>query len=387
MVSIHCFNMSFFALIYYILISTSIITNTNGDTISTNADHQYENETIYCTPNEPCNILCRHDNGCKSTEIYCPRDNSCDITCDANTACANTIIHAQYSSSFKLIDCATGSFTCKGITIYFPPNNKGIPRAKIIGPDRGLSAGEELSNPLQFYAINGWNDINITTGNEFSFQYHSGVMYCTSNLQTSCDFDTNAWKCANTNDICNNPPTISPTTSPTYTPIKQMSTTETESEKQNDEIDNNNDDEYIPTTQSEAIITTTTLYIIIAFLLIFLCCFGSILLYYIYYSQAYAQRLAHKSMTRISNKNNIPSLSMKSNAISHSPINTTSPISKYSNSTMPNISSAPSMSSKSKNKQNNNINNINNNELIPIKNKQDHNLSSSDTESDNKQLQ
>eukprot|EP01084_Bolivina_argentea_P149573 261276_1 len=183
-------------------------------TIRTTTNQQYQNQTLYCPDNEPCNILCQHESSCHQTHLYCAADNPCTILCQQDTSCANAIIHAEHASSFQLLDCATGSFTCRGITIYFPPNDNGIPRASIIGADTGLSAGSTLEDPLQFYAIHGWKDINMNTTSTFTYQHHAGTMHCTSNLHITCDFDADAWQCAGEDDICNDPPIV-PTISPT----------------------------------------------------------------------------------------------------------------------------------------------------------------------------
>ena len=192
----------------------------HSDTIATTTQQEFENKTIVCTSTKPCDISCQHKNGCYSTTIHCPINHPCNIRCSHDSACANAIIYAHHSSTFELSDCATGDWTCTGLTIYFPPNHNGQPRAKIHGSLTGLSAGLNLATPLQFYATNGWKDVNITTTTSsasasHSYEYHFGTMHCTNTFSTCCPFKSDGWECANTNDICNNPPTMLP--SGTYT--------------------------------------------------------------------------------------------------------------------------------------------------------------------------
>ena len=199
---------------YNLIILLSFVSIISAGTITVTTSQQYS--TINCTANEPCNILCSVGSACQGTTIYCAADQTCDITCSGQDACEDAIIYAQHSSFFRLLDCATGSWTCIGITIYFPPNDYGTPRAKLIGADRGLSAGFNKNSPLQFYAIYGWNDLNVTTDEDsFSFANHAGTMYCTPGYTSSCSFSPSAWSCNNSDDVCNNPPTPAPSINPT----------------------------------------------------------------------------------------------------------------------------------------------------------------------------
>ena len=177
----------------------------------------YENGAITCNGVEDCEIICDGTEDCRNTFIQCPTDYSCDITCSATKSCALATINATYSSSLAINNCADGSYTCKGITVYAPPNVGGQKRFTLEG-DNGLGSGGpnefldgEAAAPLQFYAIYGWDDIDLT-GYSGSFQYgFAGTMYCTVGYQSSCSFASAAWTCANTGDLCNDPPTPSPT--------------------------------------------------------------------------------------------------------------------------------------------------------------------------------
>eukprot|EP01083_Nonionella_stella_P314102 1130328_1 len=191
-------------------------------TITTSVDEQYRKRTIHCPTDQPCHVMCQTVDGCRDTTIHCASGQTCDVTCKGDRSCYEAIIHAEYSSLFRLFDCATGSWACIGITLYVPPNNQGIPRTQLIGADIGLSAGSGMAYPLQFYAIYSWLDLNITTAPTFTFAAHKGTMHCGTGYTSTCDFASNAWQCANTDDSCyvisTAPPTVYPTALPTKTP-------------------------------------------------------------------------------------------------------------------------------------------------------------------------
>eukprot|EP01084_Bolivina_argentea_P063936 116643_1 len=186
-----------------------------------------EGATFYCPTNKQCNIICDGTYACQNAIFQCPKqtkNGSCDITCDQNNACEASIMNATYSSSFNLRECRQGTNVCVGITIYFPPydTNSGKPKANITG-DNSLSAGDP-TKPLQFYAINGWKDINVIDyiGN---YDYQQGIMHCGSHYSDQCQFANDSFECANPTDTCSNiqsfTTTANPTTDiPTETPTK-----------------------------------------------------------------------------------------------------------------------------------------------------------------------
>eukprot|EP01084_Bolivina_argentea_P087382 157825_1 len=186
-----------------------IIQLSNGLQTFQSSVNEYRDSIISCDDGSDCKIICDEPNACKNTKINCPIGHACDITCSATKSCAETLIIATHSSSLIIHDCATGEFTCKGISIYLPPNNNGIPRAIIDGADNGLSQGGGINNtfdgentiPIHFYAIYGWNDINIVNYSG-TFEYQGGIMHCTINYNSNCPFNNNSWECENTNHIC-----------------------------------------------------------------------------------------------------------------------------------------------------------------------------------------
>ena len=181
----------------FILFSLSSLTHSN---IIDAVANQYSDSTITCIENEDCYINCSQQNACKNTEIQCPRQHQCGITCNADNSCQDSLIVATDSSLF-ILTCKDGNdYTCSGLSVYFPPNENGIPLG-ILHVDNNLNS---LSNELQFYAINGWTDIDTT---HYSGNYaisHQGTIHCSPTYDTQCSFASSKWQCADTNHPCNN---------------------------------------------------------------------------------------------------------------------------------------------------------------------------------------
>ena len=199
--------------------------------------------TLQCDDNQNCTISCdNYNNSCRNANIKCPTTGNCDITCNSGVSIANWSSHevckginitcpingncniechetdacqlatidARYATSFSLVCGSSATNTCTSLTIYFPPNINGNKKAKIEAADESFSAG--MGDPLQFYAIHGWNDIDIRYGG--NWDYHEGIMHCKSDYSSSCTFKPDAWTCADPDDFCNDPPTLSPTEAP-----------------------------------------------------------------------------------------------------------------------------------------------------------------------------
>ena len=184
--------------ILIILNHISLIISTSIDA----SENQYKNQEINCDANKDCNVKCQQPNSCENAHIECPIDYECNVTCSSYNSCKEITINATYSSLFILNDCSSGNNeTCSGITIYFPSKKSISSKPKSI-----LRVGNNLnsiSNQIQFYAINGWDDIDTTQYFGDFTKENDGKMYCSVNYDKNCNFASNAWSCANTNDICN----------------------------------------------------------------------------------------------------------------------------------------------------------------------------------------
>ena len=191
---------SHFQLLITILLS--FLTSPSQCNIINAAANQYRGGTITCIENEDCYINCSEQDACKNAEIICPMDHQCGITCNADNACQDSLIIATYSSLF-ILTCKDGNdYTCSGLSIYFPPNDaNGIPLG-ILHVGNNLNS---LSNQLQFYAMNGWNDVDTThyTGN-YAVGHHEGIMHCSSTYALQCPFASDKWQCPDAQSPCNN---------------------------------------------------------------------------------------------------------------------------------------------------------------------------------------
>ena len=84
-------------------------------------------------------------------------------------------------------------------------------------PRDGLTAN--TLDPLQFYAVNGFYDINFDyTGNN---GYQGGIMHCNSGYSDSCWFANDSFSCNDRNTICNYGMEYSPTSEPSMEPTAE----------------------------------------------------------------------------------------------------------------------------------------------------------------------
>ena len=148
-----------------------------------------------------------------------------DLYCGGGEACAYSQIYAQNASFFYFeLDESSTNAAGSGLSIWFPPKNGTYPdivaRAYIFAPNSNLIGGRDL---LQFYALNGWLDVDIEYGGD-SWYYHNGIMHCNVNYIDSCEFALESWSCDEANPVCDHPilytsdPTVSPTAAPSVYP-------------------------------------------------------------------------------------------------------------------------------------------------------------------------
>eukprot|EP01084_Bolivina_argentea_P048589 89501_1 len=179
-----------------------ILTPINAETINLYLPH-YKNKLIKCQSDEDCTINCNGYDSCAFSTIQCPINHKCNLFCgDESNTCFHLFVNATYSSLFTLNGCSSRDlWTCSGMTIYFPPKD-------INGNIRSfINSGDNLngySQSLQFYAINGWNDID-TSRYYGTYSYFYGIMHCTNDYRKTCNFSDKSWSCQSTHDLCNNP--------------------------------------------------------------------------------------------------------------------------------------------------------------------------------------
>ena len=211
------------------------------DIIDTTIPNQFYNKDIKCSGNGDCKIICDEETSCAATtitcpqhficdvtcsgigscdttEILCPYGESCTINCNNERSCQSATIRAEYASQLTLNDCSD-DLSCNGMSIYFPPNTNGYPRATINGGDN-LKAINGRS--LHFYAIFGWHDLKIINYDGNFAENVNAFMHCLPSYTSACSLSSTSWTCAQSEDVCNAPPTQQPTASPTISYVKQF---------------------------------------------------------------------------------------------------------------------------------------------------------------------
>eukprot|EP01083_Nonionella_stella_P174686 606298_1 len=266
----------YFYFFLYVLFQNMV--HIQGSVIHAQSD-EYKNKVILCDKSEDCAIYCRNPNSCQYAHIECPIDSECNITCSGAAACQHITINATHASLFTLNDCDTGNdYTCSGLSIYFPPN--------LNGKQRGiLHVGNHFnskSNEMEFYAINGWRDIDATSSFGIEQDTIQGIMHCTPDYKSQCIFAVHDWTCNNPNALCNN------YTSPA------VITNEIEEEISSNEYVQESDAQPDIARVALAILSSLNqIWYIIGTIVAFLCCFLCILLCLIRRSY----RLHHEAAT------------------------------------------------------------------------------------------
>lgn len=176
-----------------------------------------------CPKNADCYILCDGYEACKHATINGPIDHKLEIICDGFRGCDHLTIYGQYSNYFNLT-IIEGLYTTWGLSIYVPPKNGDTKRAFITGgfEDNNGANHEGAYNPVQIYAINGFDDVLISS---LTDQYYSKmIMHCHTDYLRSCWFANDSYNsCNDRNTICNHPnSTKSPTKSPTKDPVPHL---------------------------------------------------------------------------------------------------------------------------------------------------------------------
>eukprot|EP01084_Bolivina_argentea_P103667 185651_1 len=183
--------------------------------------------TVICPSNSgECDADCAGDHGCDGMHFIAANnsDDAVSINCRQTSACLNAIIDARNAALLKVYDCEPAD-ACIGITVYCPENVDGTKKCTIYGDN---SMGGIVSNPITFYAVNGWDDITFTASTSNRY----GTMHCKNDYSSNCSIasgsGSGAWTCDASGDLtCNFLPTSDPTTAipATATPTTATPTT------------------------------------------------------------------------------------------------------------------------------------------------------------------
>ena len=170
-----------------------------------------------------CNILCAAPYACDFATFYGPTNKDFSVYCaDESNSCRSASIHAEDSSYFSFLSSSSSTsnnYFARNISIWFPPRKENIKRAYIVSNNNNFN-GYYGYESQQFYAINGWLDVDIESDGVWTYQ--GGTMHCGINYEYSCPFNDTSWSCDTSNTICDSPNiTTTPitTTSPIATVI------------------------------------------------------------------------------------------------------------------------------------------------------------------------
>eukprot|EP01084_Bolivina_argentea_P301305 519766_1 len=141
---------------------------------------------VTCPENDDCEILCGPF-GCWSAKITCPSNYECTMVCYDGESCMSVDVNALQSTKLKFKGC-TQSDACHGMTVRCPQNDNGIKKCIMTG--NGQFGGDILFQ-MTFYAVNSWNDIDLTNVSTTDIY---GTMYCSDDFSESCDFE-DSWSC------------------------------------------------------------------------------------------------------------------------------------------------------------------------------------------------
>ena len=142
--------------------------------------------TINCPSNADCIIVCDGIDACRSATFNGPDDHIFSLYCN-DDSCYNASIHAEHSRLFNFTIGELGVATSRAVSIWFPEKFSYIYALHTYNQANYSSFhGERGYDPLQFYAINGWSDVQIFyKGN---FRNSGGIMHCNYDYTQSCLF-------------------------------------------------------------------------------------------------------------------------------------------------------------------------------------------------------
>eukprot|EP01084_Bolivina_argentea_P061585 112575_1 len=187
-----------------------------------------DDEIITCIPGQDCVKTCGYYE-CEADYIKCPDDYKCTIQCSGEQSCWGAVVDATRSTSLTITCAGSGDFRCENIDIFCPPNVNGVKKCHISGTSNGLRgcnscSGEYSSNDnnLNFYARNGWLDIDLTgyTAGSNGYGWKGGKMHCLDDYNTNaCSISSTAWTCSDSAHVCNMATNMPTTASPTQSTI------------------------------------------------------------------------------------------------------------------------------------------------------------------------
>ena len=166
---------------------------------------------INCPSNDDCQVVCSGEAACYYSTINGPMNHVLSVFCNEGTnACKGLTIHAEYSRYFyfRVGTSATNA------TIYFPSNS----RSDVYAISNIYLDGNDGYQSQQWYAINGFQDVNLFFNTYGVWSSHGGYMHCGVDYDKTCKFSSSSFTCDSVNTICDNP--LEMTQSPSYDPTQ-----------------------------------------------------------------------------------------------------------------------------------------------------------------------
>eukprot|EP01083_Nonionella_stella_P088313 246022_1 len=210
---------------------SSLLAASNTADYTLSCDSEFEcSRSIFCPTDADCNVSCNAYKSCYGSTIYCPANEGvCNITCsDSSMSCYSSTIYAQNASffNFAVIQRSGNSngqiAPIRNIKIWFPPKAKNVPRARLYFDTNSTEVGLNQ----KYYAINGWQDIDVHIS-RYDYSQHNGsngTMYCNTGYIDSCAFAADSFACSASNPICARGPIIS-TAAPSFDPSSAPTST------------------------------------------------------------------------------------------------------------------------------------------------------------------
>ena len=152
--------------------------NSTTNSFECNQDKECASSIINCSAQESCSVYCSASAACVTLTINCPKDADCSIICDGSNVCVGAVIngplnhllhvicnsrgaceemqiHAENASYFNL------TITAIDISIWFPPRDEISLSKRSYADLMPIHGGDRYSSLPHFYALNGFEDIDI----------------------------------------------------------------------------------------------------------------------------------------------------------------------------------------------------------------------------------
>ena len=153
-----------------------------------------QDSIINCPIDADCSIICIGRGSCHRAAFDGPLGHRFTVLCDGEYACQYSSFHAENSSYFNLTAGISSDLGAPSVSIWVPEKNVSSKRAYIFATNASLHGFYGYS-PVQFYALNGWEDIEIDYHGHDVHDRHGGIMHCHAGYVDSCWFDDDTFSC------------------------------------------------------------------------------------------------------------------------------------------------------------------------------------------------